>query len=397
MLRLRGYGSTATTWRSSSFLDDDRGRSLYVSDPDGNVVKCWTWDVQGHLAGYADLRTPSSRSASENAPSSPRVWQEPVDCCSIRCLQRQSDSGRLGVIELREGAVQDQSLEQFPWGRASAGAGRPSCERPTDQEPRFCRRGREVPHRASEQVLSIVKIQCSRRRLHGCSVRAQRTDGHRRSATRGRAGRRCRGLAVGVERRAAGDHRVANPSMYDQCSSSSSGSSRSAAASAASWAETKSWQPRSVHRGDEVVAARRTARTSRRIHVVGGGGAERAASGSGGNVEHPRRRCGSRRRERLQARRWSPRRAGHWADSGSSPTARSAISSPSMIADAVPTQDEEALRRAGGGGYRHRRVLQRSVAVHGETPAPAPCRRSQMSSSSSTATRGCCVRSPATR
>ena len=32
-------------------FDDDRGRSLYVSDPDGNVVECWTWDVQGHLAG----------------------------------------------------------------------------------------------------------------------------------------------------------------------------------------------------------------------------------------------------------------------------------------------------------------------------------------------------------
>ena len=32
-------------------FDDDRGRSFYVPDPDGNVVECWTWDVQGHLAG----------------------------------------------------------------------------------------------------------------------------------------------------------------------------------------------------------------------------------------------------------------------------------------------------------------------------------------------------------
>jgi catechol 2,3-dioxygenase-like lactoylglutathione lyase family enzyme len=32
-----------------SFDDDDRGRSLYVPDPDGNVVECWTWDVSGHL------------------------------------------------------------------------------------------------------------------------------------------------------------------------------------------------------------------------------------------------------------------------------------------------------------------------------------------------------------
>jgi catechol-2,3-dioxygenase len=34
-----------------SFDDDDRGRSLYVTDPDGNVVECWTWDAKGHLPG----------------------------------------------------------------------------------------------------------------------------------------------------------------------------------------------------------------------------------------------------------------------------------------------------------------------------------------------------------
>lgn len=32
-------------------FDDGRGRSLYVTDPDGNVVECWTWDVKGHLTG----------------------------------------------------------------------------------------------------------------------------------------------------------------------------------------------------------------------------------------------------------------------------------------------------------------------------------------------------------
>jgi catechol 2,3-dioxygenase-like lactoylglutathione lyase family enzyme len=31
------------------FSDDDRGRALYVTDPDGNVVELWTWDVAGHL------------------------------------------------------------------------------------------------------------------------------------------------------------------------------------------------------------------------------------------------------------------------------------------------------------------------------------------------------------
>ena len=25
------------------------GRAAYVSDPDGNVVELWTWDVAGHL------------------------------------------------------------------------------------------------------------------------------------------------------------------------------------------------------------------------------------------------------------------------------------------------------------------------------------------------------------
>ncbi len=31
------------------FSGDGRGRSLYVTDPDGNVVELWTWDVAGHL------------------------------------------------------------------------------------------------------------------------------------------------------------------------------------------------------------------------------------------------------------------------------------------------------------------------------------------------------------
>jgi catechol 2,3-dioxygenase-like lactoylglutathione lyase family enzyme len=27
----------------------ERGRAAYVTDPDGNVVELWTWDVAGHL------------------------------------------------------------------------------------------------------------------------------------------------------------------------------------------------------------------------------------------------------------------------------------------------------------------------------------------------------------
>lgn len=33
------------------FTTDDRGRALYVTDPDGNVVEFWTWDVGEHLSG----------------------------------------------------------------------------------------------------------------------------------------------------------------------------------------------------------------------------------------------------------------------------------------------------------------------------------------------------------
>ena len=45
--RLRGHGYEPEV---VSFEEDGRGRSLYVTDPDGNVVECWTWDVSGHLA-----------------------------------------------------------------------------------------------------------------------------------------------------------------------------------------------------------------------------------------------------------------------------------------------------------------------------------------------------------
>jgi len=30
-------------------FEDARGRAVYVTDPDGNVVELWTWDVAGHL------------------------------------------------------------------------------------------------------------------------------------------------------------------------------------------------------------------------------------------------------------------------------------------------------------------------------------------------------------
>jgi catechol-2,3-dioxygenase len=43
-LREKGYEPEIVTFR-----EDDRGRALYVKDPDGNVVELWTWDVARHL------------------------------------------------------------------------------------------------------------------------------------------------------------------------------------------------------------------------------------------------------------------------------------------------------------------------------------------------------------
>jgi catechol 2,3-dioxygenase-like lactoylglutathione lyase family enzyme len=41
--RLRRFGHDVE-------IDQDRGRAAYVSDPDGNVVELWTWDVAQHLS-----------------------------------------------------------------------------------------------------------------------------------------------------------------------------------------------------------------------------------------------------------------------------------------------------------------------------------------------------------
>ncbi len=46
--RLRSHGYEPEVVR---FDDPDRGRALYVTDPDGNVVEFWTFDVRTHLAG----------------------------------------------------------------------------------------------------------------------------------------------------------------------------------------------------------------------------------------------------------------------------------------------------------------------------------------------------------
>jgi catechol 2,3-dioxygenase-like lactoylglutathione lyase family enzyme len=43
-LREKGYDPEVVV-----FQEDDRGRAVYVTDPAGNVVELWTWDVAGHL------------------------------------------------------------------------------------------------------------------------------------------------------------------------------------------------------------------------------------------------------------------------------------------------------------------------------------------------------------
>lgn len=44
--RLRSHGHEPEL---VAFDVDDRGRALYVTDPDGHVVELWTWNVAGHL------------------------------------------------------------------------------------------------------------------------------------------------------------------------------------------------------------------------------------------------------------------------------------------------------------------------------------------------------------
>ncbi len=53
--RLRGRGYEPEIVRFSA---EDRGRALYVADPDGNVVEFWTWNVAEHLNGTT--RSPDS-------------------------------------------------------------------------------------------------------------------------------------------------------------------------------------------------------------------------------------------------------------------------------------------------------------------------------------------------
>jgi catechol 2,3-dioxygenase-like lactoylglutathione lyase family enzyme len=45
--RLREHGHEPEEHQFGTY---DESRAAYVTDPDGNVVELWTWDVAGHLA-----------------------------------------------------------------------------------------------------------------------------------------------------------------------------------------------------------------------------------------------------------------------------------------------------------------------------------------------------------
>lgn len=48
--RVRGHGHPVHEESSERVNEDGRkARAAYVSDPDGNVVELWTWDVARHL------------------------------------------------------------------------------------------------------------------------------------------------------------------------------------------------------------------------------------------------------------------------------------------------------------------------------------------------------------
>jgi catechol-2,3-dioxygenase len=48
LARLREHGYEPEERRFGTY---EASRALYVTDPDGNVVELWTWDVAHHLAG----------------------------------------------------------------------------------------------------------------------------------------------------------------------------------------------------------------------------------------------------------------------------------------------------------------------------------------------------------
>lgn len=57
--RLREHGHEVYVHDHSGY-GHGRGRASYVTDPDGNVVELWTWDVGEHLAEHARGESPGS-------------------------------------------------------------------------------------------------------------------------------------------------------------------------------------------------------------------------------------------------------------------------------------------------------------------------------------------------
>jgi catechol 2,3-dioxygenase-like lactoylglutathione lyase family enzyme len=71
------FDGTVEHLRSSGYdvhvenFADGRGRASYVTDPDGNVLEFWTWDVAGHLKELGELgvRIPRGQSITWTGPA----------------------------------------------------------------------------------------------------------------------------------------------------------------------------------------------------------------------------------------------------------------------------------------------------------------------------------------
>ena len=160
----------------------------------------------------------------ERRPSNSQLWistsgnvrarsgrlHQRIDSFSIERRKSERDSGPLSVIEVwrvpRTGSAARASLlGASPLGRAER-----ACERPTTRN-RGSVAGLEKSHIDRPSRSRTARPRARGRRLHGCSVRAQRTHAQSNVGQRKDVQAAGRGLAVGVERRPAGDHRLREP------------------------------------------------------------------------------------------------------------------------------------------------------------------------------------------
>src|SRR4051794_10607666 len=141
----------------------------------------------------------------------PPLLEERTDRFPLSGLNRQRDADGLGVVQRGQRAVEDQPLAQL-WGEAhrpKAPARHLIAAPPgDDQEPGLLVGARELPHRASEQVLEapdrVLRVEACAVVGLACDELVRGIDA-RQSDDVEAAGR---SLTIGAERRPAGDHRL---------------------------------------------------------------------------------------------------------------------------------------------------------------------------------------------